>query len=148
MKYSPAECCKAPWVDGYGTIEIYISFHFMYFDHPPLLLLLGRGGLHGLCARLRISVSGFKPQRRKLCCVSGQDIFIAHCLSPPRWIKRIAANLLLEKSFHWLASRPVESRNTSYYWNRDKLRPDEPLDSCSDLPIHCCYHHKQNTAQI
>jgi len=68
---------------------------------------------HDFCACLLFEGSGFMPWPETLCCILGQDTFLAQCLSPPRCINRRTSKFNAEGSLcDGLASHPGGSRNT------------------------------------
>ena len=68
---------------------------------------------HRQCTRLWIELSRFEPWLGTLCCVLGQDTLLSQYISPPRFTKMGAGNLMLGEPCDGLASNPGGSRNTT-----------------------------------
>ena len=68
-----------------------------------------------------VSAPGFEPWQGTLCCVLGQDTLLSQCLSPPRCINGVPANLMLGVTTETRICSDLMSRlacmQTLPYWN-------------------------------
>ena len=106
-------------------------FHTRSFRriHVPVLILTKNG-------------SAWPKGFRTLRCVLGQDqawgkTLFSQCLSPPRCVNRYRVGVPLQWTSILSMGRRVGRVEiplvTSFYWIRDKLQPDWPLDSYVDF---------------
>ena len=132
-------------------VTLWALVSFCEKPNSPICNLL-KWILLGTCVRLgglMVSAldSGFELWPGTLCCVLGQDTLLSQCLSPPRCIKigtgefSAGGNPAMEQ--HLIQGGVEILSVASCYRNRNKLQPDGPLGSNTDLTFseHTWFPH-------